>query len=308
MCIRDSVMAGNTVNISAQATDNAGDAVTLTAQNLPEFISFSAGANGTGLLTIAPGMSDLGMYDNITVTATDNHGATSIKPVKITVTDNAVRSFYVNIAGESGNREPSPWNNLVSYPFAGSNLSNLTDDRGTSTSYGFRLVNSWTGSWQGGMLTGNNSGIVSDNILKTSVYNGSAETKTLQFTGLDVTKVYNIAEVSSNNAGFDATFTLTSGSKTLQVNGRYNSNSKAQLNGLVPSSSGVLEFTITKAAGAKFAFFNAVVLEEYTATSPLIRPIDLLSDINEPGLVKMVWSDRSNSETGYEIWLSLIHI
>jgi large repetitive protein len=48
-------------------------------------------------------------------------------------------------------------------------------------------------------------------------------------------------------------------------------------------------------------FLNAVVLQEYDG-GQLIRPVDMMTEINAPGFINLSWSDRSNIETGYEIW------
>src|SRR5690606_27798194 len=153
----------------------------------------------------------------------------------ISVSDNQTRSVYVNLAGEFGTPQDKPWNNLVSYPFGGITLNNLKDDQDANTGYTFRLVDGWTSSWQGGMLTGNNGGIYPDNVIKTSIYEGTTNTKRIQFTGLNVNKRYNIAVFSSVNAGFDASFTLTAGAQSLVFDGSFNSTRTAQLNGLVPN-------------------------------------------------------------------------
>jgi hypothetical protein len=155
------------------------------------------------------------------------------------------------------------------------------------------------------MITGNNSGIYPDNVIKTSIYEGTTNTKRLQFTGLDVNKKYNIAVFSSNDAGFDASFTLACGAQSLTFNGAYNSTKAAQLNGLTPNASGVIEFTITKSASASYMYLNAVVLQEYSSITPVpVRPTDLFTEINAPGKINLSWSDRSSNETGFEIWRS----
>ncbi|HEX2607785.1 MAG TPA: T9SS type A sorting domain-containing protein, partial [Flavisolibacter sp.] len=75
-----------------------------------------------------------------------------------------------------------------------------------------------------------------------------------------------------------------------------------QLTGLVPNGSGVIEFTVTKSSGATYAFLNAVVLQEYDNDGTVIRPADLFTDINAPGVINLSWSDRSSNETGFEIY------
>jgi hypothetical protein len=290
--------------VTITSSDDAGETLTASVSNLPSFATFVNNGNGSGTININPGSSDLGIYQNVTVTVTDNFGLSSQRTFDILVGDNSTRSVYVNMAGEFGASQGQPWNNFAAYPFAGLALSNLKDDQNIATGYGFKLVDGWTSSWQGGMITGNNSGIYPDNVIQTSIYEGTTNTKRVQFTGLDLTKKYNIAVFSSNNAGFDASFTLTSGAQTLTFNAAYNSTKTVQLNGLVPDASGTIEFSLTKSSSATYMFFNAVVLQEYDNSISIVRPTDLFTEINAPGKINLSWSDRSNNETGFEIWRS----
>ena len=84
----------------------------------------------------------------------------------------------------------------------------------------------------------------------------------------------------------------------------YNSNKSVQLNGLVPNASGIIDVAFTKGASALNLSINAVVLQEYSGT-PLIRPADLFTEtMLQSDKITLNWSDRSNNETGFEIWRS----
>lgn len=296
------VKTQNSTSVNVVASDDAGETLTTQVLNMPSFVSFAPGTNGNGTININPGANDLGTFSNITVRVTDNFGLTTERKFDIYVSDNATRSIYVNLAGETGTQQAKPWNNLVSYPFGGLTLGNLKDEQDLTTAYSFQLVDPWTSSWYGGMITGNNSGIYHDNVLLSSIYEGTTNAKRLRFTGLNTGKVYNIAVMSSNNAGFDASFTLASGAQSKVFNGRYNSKQVIQLTGLVPNVAGEIEFTMTKAPTASYMYLNAVVLQEYDAPATPLRPVDLFTDINSPGSINLSWSDRSNNETGFEIW------
>jgi hypothetical protein len=293
--------SGTSANIAINSSDDAGETLTAVVTNLPSFATFTNNGNGDGSISINPGLADIGNYKDVTVTVTDNFGLSTVRKFNITVTDNQTRSFYINFAGESGSPEGKPWNNIVAYPYGGLAVGGLKDDLDVTTGYGITLVDGWTSSWYGGMITGNNSGLYPDNVIKNSIYEGSTATKRIQFTSLNPTKLYNIALFSSNNAGFDASFTASSQGQSVVFNGRFNSIRNVQLNGLVPNASGIIEVTITKATAANYMFLNGLILQEYDA-GQLIRPIDMMTEINAPGIINMYWSDRSNNETGFEIW------
>ncbi|MEP7252210.1 MAG: T9SS type A sorting domain-containing protein, partial [Ginsengibacter sp.] len=97
------------------------------------------------------------------------------------------------------------------------------------------------------------------------------------------------------------------GAQSVTVNAMYNSIQSVQLNGLVPNASGIIDVAFTKGASALNLSINAVVLQEYSGT-PLIRPADLFTEtMLQPDKIKLTWSDRSNNESGFEIWRSTLY-
>jgi predicted esterase len=293
---------GAILSLNVSATDDEGEALVLTLVNNPSFVTFVDNGNGSGTISVNPSLNNIGLFKDVTIRATDNHGLIAEQKFDIAVSDNSVRSIFVNLSGDGGTPQGKPWNNFISYPYAGYTVSNLRDDQDIATNYNFKLVEAWTSGFNGGMITGNNSGIYPDNVIKSSIYFEGATSKKIQFTGLNPSKIYNIALFSSSNSGIDASFTISSGDQSLSFNGRYNSKRNVQLNGLVPNASGVVEVTISRANTATYIFLNAIVLQEYTVSTTPLRPIDLFTDINEPGKINLSWSDRSNNETGFEIW------
>ena len=79
------MVAQQVVDVNVSATDNPGDIITLKATGLPSFASFVDNGNGAGVIHIAPGFT-LGSFTGITISATDNGGASSTKQFNITVT------------------------------------------------------------------------------------------------------------------------------------------------------------------------------------------------------------------------------
>lgn len=82
---------GQTLTISVSASDPDGDALTLSAANLPGFCALTDNGNGTGVISCTPDFGDAGTYPNLTVQASD--GAAS---------ETAAFTLTVNV----GNRPP----------------------------------------------------------------------------------------------------------------------------------------------------------------------------------------------------------
>lgn len=66
------------------ASDADGDALSLSASNLPAWLAFDP---ATGLLTGTPAAADIGTYSGITIAATDGHTSVKLAPFVITVGD-----------------------------------------------------------------------------------------------------------------------------------------------------------------------------------------------------------------------------
>ncbi|WP_146624576.1 malectin domain-containing carbohydrate-binding protein [Larkinella arboricola] len=95
------VQAGSTLTVPLSASDTDGDAVTITALNLPEFAQLN-----NNVLTFAPGSGDVGRYP-ITVRATDSQQATDEETFTLVVSQAetaalAVTSFTLMNADTDG--------------------------------------------------------------------------------------------------------------------------------------------------------------------------------------------------------------
>ncbi|MFD1686725.1 malectin domain-containing carbohydrate-binding protein [Halobellus litoreus] len=76
---------GDSTTVTVEATDPNGDALTLSASNLPGFASFTDNGDGTGTLTASPQTDDAGDYD-ITLSASDGEYTTT-QQVSISVAE-----------------------------------------------------------------------------------------------------------------------------------------------------------------------------------------------------------------------------
>ncbi len=300
------VKAGATSNVNVVSTDGPGEAITVTVTGLPSFASFVSTGNGTGTITISPAATtEQGIFKNITVKSTDALGATSTVTFNITVTEVNLRTVFVNFGVPGGTTQPAPWNNFNFYPSANSTLSSLKDDANTNAGFSITLQQAWQSNWIVGMMTGFNTGIFPDNVLQSSIVSPSTTALGLQISGLNPGNKYNVAFLSSINAGKSQKVTFTSGTQSVVQEARYNTNVSVQLNGLTPSASGTLVVTALKDSSAAYLNLNAMVIQEYIPGTPLIKPYYLFAEsILDSNKVKLTWSDRSDNESGFQIYRS----
>ncbi len=297
------VKSGSQGVVNIIAADDAGETLTLNITGLPSFASILNTGNGSADIIFQPQLADVGVYNNINVQVSDNYGGVSTRKFSVNVVDSSFRSTFINFSSEGGISAPAPWNNYLYFPFANLALSNLLDATGVNTGYSVKFLEQLTGNFNAGM-TSNSKGIYPDSVLLTSVYYSQSSTAHLEFAGLNPLKKYNIVILSSFNSGDDGTATFTVGAQSVTVNAMYNSNKSVQLNGLVPNGSGIIDVAFTKGVAALNLNINAAVLQEYSGT-PLLRPADLFTEtILQADKINLTWSDRSDNETGFEIWRS----
>lgn len=292
------------VDVVVTASDDPDNTITLTATNLPPFASFVDNGNGTGTVHIAPG-SSIGTFNGVTITATDNLGASSSTQFNILVADKNITSYYVNFNHilPAGN----PWNNFNSTPDAGVVLSALNDDLGNTSGINVTLVDNWDNANDVGVNTGNNSGIFPDDVMRTTYFTSGSAAKRIRISGLTVAPnvKYNLVLFASRGGVNDTRNTIYSyNGQSVTLNASNNSSNTAQLLSLVPNASGVIEFTAQRDASSSFAYINAMVIQSYIDDGSPLAPVNLVAVAKSKSTIQLSWTDKSNNETGFEVYRS----
>lgn len=287
-----------TINVVAK--DDSFDHVTLTAENLPSFVTFTDKGNGTGTLAITPSSGITGTFEDITIKATDNSDSSSTVSFNITVTDQNLNSVYVNFS--DGSLAPAPWNNFTAWPSAGSTISNLVDDNDSVTSISLKLLNGFQGSFAGGMQAGNGKNIYPEVVVRTSFYEASSKIDSIQLSGLDRSQKYNFVFFSSHDDGLKGKTNFAIGNQTVTLNANYNINTTAQINGIVPNVNGQVTIKVSKALGEDYAYINSLIIQSYDSSLKLLPPSDLRVSAVTKNTAALQWADRSYDETGFQIW------
>ena len=289
-------------NVTIEAEDaNDGDVVTLSASGLPSFASFTNQGGGQGRLTLNPRQGNVGTYDGIILTAADNQGGSVSKSLTITVTNGSLTQINVNFNDMIN--EAAPWNNMDSRANAGASIANLSDDNGSNTGISIRLLDQWGdgNANELGMNTGNNSGVVPDNVMQTAYWEGSTATRRIELSGLSAGFKYNFAFFGSRNGGGNRSATYTVGGQSATLDAAYNTQNTAQVNGVSPSAGGKLLIEVQKAPGSSYAYLNALIIQAYEDDGLPLAPTNLAANPNSKTQVSLNWSDNSSDETGFEV-------
>ena len=297
-----SMKTDEVLNLTITATDAPGDVITLSASGLPPFASFTDNGNGSGTLTLTPGSGHVGSFPGVTITATDDKGATSSKVATIAVADKNVTTIYVNF----NQLIPvgAPWNSFNAFPYANTTISNLKDVTNTSTGISITLVDAWGGANDVGATTGNNSGVFPDDVMQTAYFESTTNTKRIRISGLPTNRKYNLAVFASRVASDVRNTIYSAGGKSATLNVSNNTTNVAALNGLSPNASGIIELSVTKAAGASYAYIGALMINSYVDNGLPLPPSNLAAVAKSKTSIQLTWSDKSDNETGFELYRS----
>jgi hypothetical protein len=287
--------------ISVTTVDDPSAQLTLSVKGLPPFATFTDNGDGTGTISVVPSAGTVGVYPNITVTATDVVDSTATASFTLAVTEPNVTSVYVNFTG--GPTCPKPWNTLVSPPFGGTVMSNLKDDGNNATNISLTMPDGFYWFSTSGMQPNNGTTVYPGPVVRSGVYEPTTATRRLQVSGLDVSKTYNFVFFNSQQDGTNGLTNFTINGQTVTLQASFNSNKTVQINGIRPDANGGVTISVAKASGASNAYISSVVIQGYaTDASAVLNPTDLRVLGNTQGTVSLQWQDRSANETGFEVW------
>jgi fibronectin type 3 domain-containing protein len=293
------VKATTSIDIPFTVTDDAGDEITVSLPGDPGFVSLNR-VNGNYLLKISPDRDKAGTYQAV-VSAKDNYNKQVFDTVSIFVGDPATRSILVSF-GNNSVQAVNTWNTWPNVPADGAILTNLRDESNAATSISITAVSAWDSITTMGHITGNNSGILPDQVMK----NGWMDTSNINdliISGLDPVKQYNLVFIASQNEGVNAEAAYTSGSQTARLNARYNTNQAATLSSLIPVN-GQISVRISRVGASPLMYLNGLVIEEYAQSVAMLSPDHLYGEALDKSSVRLTWTDRTNKEAesdGYEL-------
>jgi len=284
---------------------NGGDQLLWNVSGLPSFASFNQISNDTALIVFEPGYADAGNY-GMDVKVSDVAGASDIKTLALNVAFvNPVKSWYLNFSRYT--LATSPWNNLTSV-----STSNLIDDQGNKTGVGISLQTSWWAGNNLGAVTGNNSGVYPDNVIKDYYYfgyGGAPLTVSAKVTGLDTAKTYNFTFFASSTwtSVTDNGHTIYSiGGQSVSLHVQNNNKDTVNINNVKPDADGSVTFKMEKASDAYVGYINALVIRSvYDDKMPPLSPTDLRASSHEPKGVELDWTlPQFNTAKSIEVYRS----
>jgi hypothetical protein len=184
--------------------------------------------------------------------------------VASTITPNSI--VYINFNTTVPNAG-SPWNNLATSPMTAFTRTALRNQAGTATTIGITLVQPFNGEFNAGKNTGNNSGIVPDNVLMSDYWLDNTQISSFRITGLNTGRKYRFGFVgsSSSNGWFKGDYTAkyTIGDRSVYLNSWENSTKIVYIGNVSPDGSGNVLINFSTTADGDWGFNAGLIIFEY---------------------------------------------
>jgi hypothetical protein len=173
--------------------------------------------------------------------------------------------YTVNLSlnSQAVNNQPAPWNDVNFLMTAGTGLTNMMDMNGQATGIGFNMVTEFTSfNDQLGLTTGNNSGVVPDDVMKTFYYNSQGDTARMSITGLPRTGIFNFGFYAGTNFSNAPTVGVYQiGNQAVSLNAFNNTSNMVFINGVKPDSTGTVNIAFYTDVTTPYAMWTSLTIQ-----------------------------------------------
>ena len=268
---------------SVKATGTSSDMIKLNWQNPSESrtgieIWRSTSPNGSYILRSTVGPNDLTYSDNgLTSGATYFYKLRSVnnlifsnysEPVGASTVSYVIK---LNLNSQETLSQASPWNNLNTLTYSGFTFENMVNTNSQPTGVNFGVIDNFTSFHDGvGISTGNNSGVVPDNVMKTLYYVAGGDVANFTLSGLNRTHIYNIEFYAGSVFNYPSLSDYQIGDEIVQLNGLNNTTQTVRINNVKPDSTGTIHVRFSTTS--MYAFLNALII--HGMPSPEIVALD----------------------------------
>ncbi|HRE52117.1 MAG TPA: T9SS type A sorting domain-containing protein, partial [Flavitalea sp.] len=301
---------GTSINVPVSATDKNGVSKMIwRVEGLPSFANFVNNNNGTGTIAINANYASSGEYE-ITAFVDDGYGAWTSQSFKLTVNDirpdAAIQINFRHITGGV-----PLWNDVDISSLSRDTAYTITDVDGNPFPFRFRITKGGVASTQGGRITGNDSGVYPDNVLRDAMawaFNStSSDTAILRVSGLDPAKRYDFTLFSGYTTGAATTYIqYVIGNDTASLYYHNNTQNTAMIQNAQPNADGQVFITlIGDPVVGLGGVLNAMIIRPLFSdgTAPA-KPLQFQGEFTLGEGVKLGWEDRAYNEDGYRVYRS----
>ncbi len=151
-----------------------------------------------------------------------------------------------------------PWNNMDASPTSGITRDNFITATGMPLKMEISPAGNWSGQNDYGMVTGDNSGIYPDSIMKTSWYVEN-NTGIIRLKNLDPAFEYSFTLFGSRSGSGNRVILYILKEDTLILNALQNTSNTVKFPGIKPFKTGTIDILVQKHQDASYGYLNAMV-------------------------------------------------
>jgi hypothetical protein len=161
----------------------------------------------------------------------------------------------------------APWNNLEALPNFVETYPNMLDQSGITTNVTLAIVSTFNGEFNAGKQTGNNSGIVPDNVLAANYWLDNTQLSQINVSGLNHLKRYRFGFFGSSGpegwfkGNYTATYTIND--RTVYLNSWENTTKIVYIGDVQPDENGEVMLNFSTTLAANYGFNGGVLIEAY---------------------------------------------
>ncbi|MGB3777998.1 MAG: Ig-like domain-containing protein, partial [Tunicatimonas sp.] len=174
--------------------------------------------------------------------------------------------------GDGNQSCPAGWNQQTDHQ-QGASLNNLKSVAGASSDLLIKTLTSFPGSYDDGTVTGDDSGVFPDQVMKTFWTVGS-DTEQLSVEGLEANQTYNFHFFSSRSSSGGTRLTeYAVQGKTVTLDAKMNISRVAKITDVSPDASGKAVISMRLPEGSEYGYINALVIRAAGETS--VEPVNI---------------------------------
>jgi large repetitive protein len=220
------------------------------------------------------------------------------------ITPHSIVYVNFNFSVENG---PSPWNNTEALPNFPGTWSGLLNQSNQPSGMTMAIEKIFNGEYAFGIRTGNNSGVVPDDVMQASYWIDRSQIATVRLTGLNQSRRYRIGFTGGiDNSLFsgDMTMTYTVNGRTVYLNTMNNTTKMVWIGDLQPDANGelLIQFSTPARLSVVYGFTSAIIVQSYedaiggtqtNSVNPALVDPDVV--LQTPGLrIEEVAAERAN--------------
>ncbi len=183
-------------------------------------------------------------------------------------------NYLVHLNFNQNNPAASPWNNANRVPQLADVFSSLLNDNGQNSGLSVTITKNFDGENPSGINTGNNSGVVPDNVMRSTYWLDASNSGQLKVNGLKQTERYNFVFFASridNGQNTNRTTDYVVNGSSVSLNASDNFSKVVKLSNMAPNAQGEIIIDVLPGTNSLFGYIGGLIIHSYSTPATTAR-------------------------------------